>query len=312
MLSRTASCLYWLGRYVERISYVARLLEVAQRMSAMTSTGAMTEWRSALIASGGEPAFLERHTTVDAVAIIDFLARDKTYPSSLVSSLEAARHNARTVRGAITVDMWDAINGAWLESRALSDRDFSRGYLSQTLDWFKMRATLFNGAHSNTMLRSDAFFFVSLGIFNERADNTARILDVKYHVLLPSYEQVGGGLDYGHWTAILRAVSAQRAYHLLYKDRVKPWNVAELMLLRPEAPRSLRSCYHQITTNLDLLNGHYSSRGGECHRLAGELHARLRYGRIEDIFQRGLHEFLTEYIDRNIDLGKEIETFYFN
>ncbi|MEO1016580.1 MAG: alpha-E domain-containing protein [Pseudomonadota bacterium] len=312
MLSRTASCLYWLGRYVERMSYVARLLEVAQRMSAMTSSSAMTEWRSALIASGGEPEFLERHTTIDAAAIIDFLGRNKSYSSSIIASMEAARHNARTVRGAITVDMWDAINGTWLEARSLSDRDFSRGYLSQTLDWFKMRAILFNGAHSNTMLRSDAFYFVSLGTYIERVDNTSRILDVKYNVLLPSYEQVGGGLDYGQWTAILRAVSAQRAYHFLYKDRVKPWNVAELMLLRRETPRSLRACYDEITSNLDLLNDHYQSRGGECHRLAGELHARLRYGRIEDIFQGGLHEFLTEYIDRTIDLGGEIENFYFN
>ena len=169
---------------------------------------------------------------------------------------------------------------------------------------------LFRGAYSSTMLRSDAYWFARLGSHVERADNTARILDVKYHVLLPDYESVGGGLDYHHWTSILRAVSALRAYHWVYRDRVKPWNVAELMILRPEMPRSLRACYDEITSNLDHLGATYGGHYGECHRLAGELHARLRFGRIDNIFQTGLHEFLTEYIDRTLELGDEISDFF--
>jgi uncharacterized alpha-E superfamily protein len=160
------------------------------------------------------------------------------------------------------------------------------------------------------MLRNSAYYFTQLGTFVERADNTARILDVKYHVLLPTPEDVGGVLDYYQWQAILRAVAAVRSYHWVYHDRLRPWYVAELLILRPEMPRSLRSCYAQITRYLDLLAERYGSKRGECHRQAGETDARLRFGRIDDIFQGGLHEFLTELIEDTRRLGDEIAKFY--
>ena len=308
MLSRTANNLYWLTRYMERMDYVARLLEVGQRMAGLSRGG--EEWRSALIAAGCEPGFHKKHETVTTAAVIDFLFRDPDNPSSIQSCITTARQNARAVRTAITTDMWEALNGTWQESRELFGSDFRPGDLNRATDWVKTRAVLFRGAYASTMLRSEAYWFARLGSHIERADNTARILDVKYHVLLPDYEAVGGGLDYHHWTSILRAVSALRAYHWVYRDRVKPWNVAELMILRPEMPRSLRACYDEITSNLDLLGATYGGRYGECHRLAGELHARLRFGRIDNIFQTGLHEFLTEYIDRTLELGDEISTFF--
>jgi uncharacterized alpha-E superfamily protein len=171
------------------------------------------------------------------------------------------------------------------------------------------RSLLFLGAYGSTMLRNDAYYFLRLGTFLERADNTSRILDVKYHILLPEFSGVGGGLDYHQWSAILRAVSALRAYHWVYNDRVQPWKVAELLILRPEMPRSLRASYDHIAEAMTALAGAYN-RTGECHRLAGELHSRLKYGKVDGIFQSGLHEFLTEIVDSTTDLGNEIAKFY--
>ncbi len=308
MLSRTANNLFWLNRYMERMDYVARLLEVGQRMAGLS--GSPEEWRSALVAAGCEPGYFEKHDEVATDRVVDYLVRDLDNPSSVRSCITTARKNARAVRTAITTDMWEAINGTWQESRELFARSLGQESLNQATDWVKTRSVLFRGAYASTMLRNDAYCFARLGSYIERADNTARILDVKYHALLPRSESVGGGMDYYQWTAILRAVSALRAYHWFYKDRVSPWNVAELMILKPEMPRSLRACYDEIAANLDQLGAAYGSRQGECHRLAGELHAGLRYGRIDNIFQTGLHEFLTQYIDRTFDLGDEISAHY--
>ncbi len=310
MLSRTANNLFWMARYVERAEFVARLLEVALQMSGMKSREGRTEWNSALIASGCEAGYFAKYDEVTARNVVDYLARDPDNPSSIYSCLSTARQNARSVRTALTVDSWEAINGTWLDIQVAGRQRFAIENLDNMLSWVKRRALQFNGAYNNTMLRGDAFYFCRLGTYLERADNTARILDVKYHVLLPEYEQVGGLLDYYHWRAILRAVSALRAYHRFYRDRISPWNVAELLILQPQLPRSLRGCYDQVTGNLDLLAGQYGGQTGECHRLAGEFHARLRYGRIQDVFDSGLHEFLTETIDRSIVLGKEIQRFY--
>lgn len=310
MLSRTASNLFWLARSVERMDYVARLLDVAQRMSVLATPNSLNEWHSSIIAAGCEAPFFKLHPRTDEVAVVDYLARDPRNPSSIVSCLNQARNNARAVRAALTMDVWESINAAYLEARSLDEGSFSRDNLGTFLDWVKRQALLFNGAYTNTLLRTDSYYFLRLGTFLERADNTARILDVKYHILLPSFEKVGGSLDYYQWAAILRSVSARRSYHVLYKGRVVPWQVAEMLILRPEMPRSLRACYEQVLENLDILAQRYGGRAGEPHRLAGEMHARLRYGRIEDIFQRGLHEFLTDTIDRTVVIGEEIHKFY--
>jgi uncharacterized alpha-E superfamily protein len=236
--------------------------------------------------------------------------RDPDNPSSILSCIETARRNARAVRTALTVEMWSAINETWMRVHERLAPALDGEQLSAGLEWIKERSQLFSGAYNSTMLRNDAYFFTRLGTFLERADNTARILDVKYHVLLPQDEGVGGAMDYYQWQAILRSVSALRGYHWVYQDRLKPWLVAELLILRPEMPRSLLSCYDEITQYLDLLAQAYGSKRGECHRFAGELHARLRYGRIQDIFQAGLHEFLTDVIEGTKTLGREISDLY--
>jgi uncharacterized alpha-E superfamily protein len=311
MLSRTAESLYWLARYVERAENIARLLDVGQRMASLsvdTEAGAR-EWHSTIVAAGCEASFYAGNGTPAGEAVIEHLARDPANPSSILSCLETARRNARNVRTALTRDMWEAINSTWMGLRQFKDEDFSAERIGGFLEWVKVRSLLFDGTVTNTMMRNDAYWFTRLGTFVERADNTARILDVKFHLLLPAYETVGGTLDYYQWAAILRSVSALRGYHFLYRDRVKPWLVAELLILRPEMPRSLATCFNEITAQLELLAGAYGQRG-ECHRLAGQMHAALRYGKIEQIFQSGLHEFLTRFIDDSIALGDEITTQY--
>src|SRR3984885_14742132 len=300
MLSRTADSLFWLARYVERAENVARIVLVGHRMASIAqSLGSLgDEWLSTLIATGCDQDFFEKYSEASPAAVIDFLVRDPDNVSSVFSCLETARRNARAVRTALTVDMWDALNETWLKARDFASQKMTLDTAPAFLEWVRERSQLFNGAYDSTMLRNDAFYFTRLGTFLERADNTARLLDVKYHVLLPESEGVGGALDYYQWQAILRSVSGLRSYHWVYHERLKPWLIAELLILRPEMPRSLFACFDQIATQLDQLSQRYGGKRGECHRLAGEMHAKLRYGRIQDIFQQGLHEFLTEFIDR--------------
>jgi uncharacterized alpha-E superfamily protein len=311
VLSRTADSLFWLARYMERAENVARILSVGQRLSSIASLQpARNEWHSTLVAVGCEPSFFAKHPAATSEAVIDYLVRDPENPSSILTCLQTARSNGRNVRTALTVDMWEVLNDTWLAARSFGPRDFTPDRLAVFLDWVKQRALMFNGAYNATLLRLDGYHFTQLGTFVERADNTARLLDVKYHVLLPEGAGVGGAIDYYQWESILRAASALRAYHFVYHARLQPWLIAELLILRPEMPRSLLSCYGQITRYLERLAERYGGDRGECHRLAGELHARLLYGRTERIFQDGLHEFLTEFIDRTADLGREISDFY--
>ena len=310
MLSRSASNLYWLARYVERMDYAARLLDVAQRMSVLSTSSTVNEWRSAIIAAGCEDAYEAMGGTADQESVVHFMTREPSNPSSMMNCLFQARNNARAVRAEITIDVWEAINSAYLEARQFTEATYAQDNFPVFVDWVKRQALLFNGAYSNTLLRTDSHDFLRVGTFIERADNTARILDVKYHILLPSYEPVGGALDYYQWSAILRAVSARRGYHVLYKQRLVPWQVAEMLILRQEMPRSLRACYEQVMINLDRLSGHYGGQAGAPHRYTGEMLARLRYSSIDEIFQTGLHEFLTETIERTAVVGAAIDDFY--
>jgi len=309
MLSRAAASLFWLARYMERMDNLARLIEAAQSMAGVLSE--TEEWRSALTAAGVDELYDATHETLTPESAARYLCCGADNPSSILNCLSLARINARAMRTALTRDMWDAVNQGWLEARALTDRHFSFAMLPDTLDWARTISTRFTGAFETTMLRNEIYWFTRLGLFLERADNTARILDVKYHLLLPQDSSgVGGMLDYYQWTSVLRAVSAVRSYQWIYREEVRPWNVAELLMLRPEMPRSLRACYDNITICLDELANAHGGRRGECHRLAGAIAAELRYGRIGDIFQSGLHEALTEHIERTAELGDHIAALY--
>jgi uncharacterized alpha-E superfamily protein len=311
MLARTADNLFWLARYIERTDYVTRLLQVANRVGeTQVSDGAEqgSEWHSTIVAAGCETEFYAKHEKATEQNVTHFLISDLDNTSSILSCLETARRNARSVRTALTSDMWEAINGTWLGLRDHNLANLEPSRVASFLDWTKERAGLFQGAYSNSMLRTDSFYFTRLGSVLERADNTARILDVKYHILLPRPDHVGGVIDYYQWAALLRVVSALRAYHAIYPGRITAPRVAELLILKPELPRSLIYCYEQVSRTLELIKeGPHQS---EAHRMAGGLHAQLRYVRIDDIFRQGLHEYLTDLIDRTAVLGREIATAY--
>jgi uncharacterized alpha-E superfamily protein len=313
MLSRVASTLYWMSRYVERAENTARVLDVAWRMSLLVKEPDLQdqEWFAPLNITGTLFPFAGRHNEVCAREVLHFMALDHENPSSIFSCAKHARENARAVRGAITSEMWEVLNSTWLEMQHMDEEKMHARGVSAFFDWVKERSHLFRGVTFGTLHRDDAYEFARLGTHMERADSTARILDVKYHLLLPGESSgVGGMLDYYQWTSVLRAVSAVRSYQWVYREEVHPWNVAELLMLRSEMPRSLRSCYDTITGCLDELSKIHGGKRGECHRLAGAIASKLRFGRIEDIFQAGLHEHLTEHIEQTSLLGDQIANLY--
>jgi len=311
MLSRTADNLYWLARYVERAEYLARILEATQRLTALplAYVGESNEWESAVATAGCAGAFYAVFPEANEENVTDFLAFSMDNPSSIRSCFEAARTNARAVRTALTMEMWDAINGTWLELKRYGNGPTSREELSRFLRWVQESSLLFDGSAYRTMLRNDAYSFTRLGVFMERADNTARILDVKYHMLLPAHEHVGGPLDYFQWAAILRSVSALTSYHWVYRESLKPWLVADLLILKEEMPRSLASCYENIVTHLDKVASAYG-RQGPSQRLARGVRTRLQNSRMDEIFQTGLHEFIQTFISDNNRIGTTISQQY--
>ena len=310
MLSRTADSLYWTGRFVERADYMARILDAATRLSALpTSSGSPgNPWESAVLSAGVGKIFAECHALIDEPTVREFLAFDPRNPGSIAGCLRAARANARSVRTALTVELWEAINDAW---NALERMKKPRGREAFTgfLDWVKGVTLAFDGAAHRTMLRNDAYGFLQLGAEIERADNTARLLDVKYHLLLPVGEPVGGGLDYFQWTTLLREVSALTAYRWVYRESVKPWLVADLLILNRQMPRSLASCQKKIMEYLDGMADAYG-RQGESQRVAAAMLDQLSSARIDDIFQSGLHEFIAEFLVGNNRLGLAVAEQY--
>jgi len=306
LLSRTADHLYWMARYIERAENMARVLDVTHNMS-LVLNAAETEaelWTPALQISGNIEAYEAAYDEYTASNVIHYLSMDENNPASIYCCLRAARENARSVRAAMSSETFENINSLWLEFSQFIGNDLAKGGLHEFCDWVKSRSHLFRGVSFGTMLRDDAFRFLRLGTFIERADNTARLLDVKYHLLQGEDENEDSAVDYYEWSAVLRSVSAFQAYQKIFSDTIEPWRVAELLILREDMPRSLHACFAEITPILDQLN---SERGSECRRLAGELHSRLRYGRMQDIFAEGLREFLEEFLMRNNKLGLEIQ-----
>lgn len=317
MLARTADNLFWLARYMERADFIARTIEATLRLEYLPRGGAedpRTEWLSALEAAGAHESFEEKYGEINETDAVEYLTFDRDNPSSICNCLEYARANGRAVRTALTAETWTAINDAWLELKRFeatrrAAKELSRDALTRFLDYVKKASLDFDGACYRTMLRNDAYYFNRVGLFLERADNTARLLDVKYHLLLPANEQIGGPLDYFQWVAILRAVSANTAYHWVYRDRVKPWHVADLLILRSEMPRSLIYCYENLDRSLDdLARGNGSSGGAQ--RLARGMVQKLERSRMDDIFQGGLHEFVTDFIEDNARLASTISEQY--
>jgi uncharacterized alpha-E superfamily protein len=316
MLGRTANDLFWMSRYIERAENIARLLEVGYRIALLPREGhgQDEEWQSTLRSAGSEQRYLEKYGTYDSTNVINFMLFEADNPSSVYSCLASARRNARAQRIALTREMWESLNSAWIDFSAQDPAKLRSNELPHLFDWIKQRSALFRGALLNTILRNDTFYLTQLGTFLERADNTARILDVKYYVLLPHNEFVGGEIDSVQWAAILRSVSAHRSYRWVYKSSYKPWRVADYLILNRQMPRSLRSCYQEIVPALDELAAFYgaarSEKENRCQALARETMNLLATGDMTTIFQSGLHEFLLDFIARNNRLANEISRAY--
>lgn len=314
MLGRTAASLYWMARYMERAENIARLIEVGYRGSLVPDVGVgyRVDWEATLIASGCMPAFAASGAPITAERVQHFLLFDPLHASSVRCCLETARNNGRSVRTALTREMWEALNSAWNEFLAFRPADLGPDKLPELLDWVRLRAALFRGAMIGSLLRDEGYHFSQLGTFAERGEDTARILDQKYTILLPSNEAAGGDGNLYQWEMVLRSVGAHRSYRHFYKDRYRPTAVAEFLMLRPEMPRSLLFCAEWLTGSVRAL--HERTGGGAASlALAEAATAELAGTTMKAIFRAGLHEFLTAYLSRQIALSDSIVTeFHFN
>jgi uncharacterized alpha-E superfamily protein len=301
-----------MSRYMERAENMARLLEVGYRISLMPGAvdGHRDEWHSTLQSAACDITYDQKHSEITGAKVIQFLIFDEDNPSSIRASIKTARNNGRAVRTALTRDVWESINTTWNELSQVKSSSITADRLPVFLDWIKQRVMSFRGALLGTMLRNDTYYFSQVGNFLERADNTARILDVKYFILLPKPTDVGSDLDMQQWAQILRSVSAHRSYRWFYRDsKYRPWMISEFLILKEEMPRSLVFTYYWINQALEGLGNLYGKRY-DCHDLAHETYHRLKKGNMDDIFQAGLHEFLQDFISGNAKLSASIAKNY--
>ncbi len=307
MLSRTADHLFWMSRYMERAENTSRMLDVNYQTSLLPQSDDAAEkgWKGLLSISELSGDFAKRYGTIEPRHVMDYMVRDAANPSSIRSCLMAARENARAVRGTLTTEVWETQNQTWLEfQRMIAGDDFERDP-SALFEWVKFRSHLSRGVTVGTMLQDEAFHFIRIGSFLERADNTARLLDVKFHAVESEFFGAGGSgrdieFDFYHWSAILRSVSGFEVYRKAYRNVIRPEKVAELLILRPDMPRSLAACIHEVVANLQRVA---NVQSGETLRRAGRLMADLEYGRIDEILATGLHAYLTQFLERVATLG---------
>ncbi|MFK7943054.1 MAG: alpha-E domain-containing protein [Paracoccaceae bacterium] len=305
--SRTAESLYWLARYVERADSTARLIEMGHRMAMIPGSRSHQEWKSVAAASGCLDKF-EDPDGITQTDIIRTLVLDKDNTSSIRACLEAARANARSVRTALTIQLWEALNDGWRKLELMDVADVQRD-LSGLLDWVKLRGATIRGASTSTMLRDDAYVFLGLGGFVERADMTLRLLDVKSYLLLPETDVVGGGRDHHQWTSLLYATSAVRAYHHVYRSDYSPWNIADFLILNRRFPRSVAFSYAKIAHCLGLLSEMYGE-DHECNSAASEMVAAFQRLQMGEIFRDGLSEFVREAVLKTNRLNSQIYAAY--
>jgi uncharacterized alpha-E superfamily protein len=317
MLSRTADHLFWMARYTERAENTARMLDVNLQTALLPQTDTEAEriWRSTLGISELLPAYEARYgATIKSSDVLDFMTRDPKNTSSILSCLQAARENARAVRGTLTTEVWEAHNDTWLDLQRRIGGGMLERDPSQLFEWVKFRSHQSRGVTIGTMLKDEAFWFIRLGTHLERADNTARIIDVKFHGnadLLPlnysGRSRPTGATetqrDFYHWAAVLRSTSAFEVYRKVYRDVITPERVAELLILNPSMPRSLASCFNEVVLNLAQIA---NAQSNETERRAGMIASDLRYGRIDDVFHTGLHAYLTGFLEKVGDLGNRI------
>lgn len=312
LLARHASNLFWIGRYIERGETQARLLEVGVRNALIpnASGGFRNEWESVLSATGANLGFLQKYgSDIRQRNIESYLFFDEDNPSSVYSCVLATRENARIVRTALTSQTWDAINTALQEIRELKRTERSKLSINDLIDWTLRQAALIRGTVEDTQLRVDGYDFLNIGLYLERGDSTARLLDVKYFVLLPEVSYVGSGLDNYQWRTILRAMSAHRAFNWAYGGEVTPRKIADFLILNRKAPRSLITCAEEANWHLNRLARAYG-KTTRVHTQSRNLLAYLAELTVDDIFEEGLHEFLTRTISEIAALSNTITDVY--
>ena len=309
MLSRTADHLFWMSRYTERAENTARMLDVNYQTSLLPQSAAVARvgWQGLLSISELLSTYNAKYGDIVQRDVMEFMVKDEENPSSIISCLRAARENARAVRGSLTTEAWETQNQTWLEARRmLRDGEFERDP-AQFFDWVKFRSHLSRGVTQGTMLQDEAFNFLRLGTFLERADNTARLVDVKFHAVESDFfgtaSEKDQEYDFYHWSSILRSVSGFEIYRKVYRDVIKPERVADLLILRADMPRSLHASLVEVVSNLAQVSNDQSA---ETQRRAGKLLADLQYARIDEILATGLHAFLTQFLDRVNELGMRI------
>lgn len=305
MLSRTADHLFWMARYMERAENTARILDVTYRLSLLPQSEAevQTMWGGMLKIMELEDAFHVRHDAITPEAVLAFMIFDRENPGSIYRCLRATRENAHAVRGTLTSELWETSNETWLKMRDFTLPKMMESGPGAFFEWVKYRSHLSRGVTIGTMLQDESLRFIRLGTFLERADNTARILEVKYLNLLPGSEDDVHTADYYQWSALLHSVSAFEVYRRVYRDQITPLRVAELLVLRADMPRSLARSMKEVYSNLSRLS---NVRSAETERLAGELESHLHFGRIESIFEGGFRQYLENFRDRIFDLGCRI------
>ena len=310
MLGRVAEGIFWLYRYLERAENTARLLAAGHRMALTRRTDEATqEWRSVLITLELDEDYDKVHQGYSGAQVCDFVLRARTNPNSVLSMFERARTNARTCRSAITREVWEAINEGWMNLRELLSRPVREANLGPVLAAIRRESSLARGATHGSMLRNEIYAFARLGTFLERADNTARILDVKYYLLLPSLSYVGTALDSGQWENVLRSLSGERAFSWLNAGRIDARSITEFLLLDERFPRSLRFCQGAMHENLDALARHHGGKG-LAHESLARIDAMLDDRTVEQVFEHGLHEFIRGFITANAAIADGIARNY--
>lgn len=306
MLGKTANGLFWMYRHLERAENLSRLIETGQRI-ALTRLGATDdEWRSILKTAGVCEGFDATYETLTKEAAIDWLLRDRDNHSSVLSNIAAARHNARMVRTALTHEVWEAMNGTYMRTKELLARKVTERDLPGALGAIRQGTALVRGTTQGTLLRNDIYDFASIGTYLERADNTARLLDVKYYVLLPSVSAVGSTVDNVQWETILRAVSGRGGFRMAYGSGAGPRDIAEFLILDRRMPRSLAFCARRVHEKLGYLAGTYGHRPPALGKIDHLEKTYLSHD-IDAVFDYGLHEFIEQMLVLLGDVGRQIE-----
>ncbi|MFC4276001.1 alpha-E domain-containing protein [Achromobacter aloeverae] len=312
MLSRTADNLFWMCRYVERAENTARMLDVNLQMSLLPQDEATRErsWRALMRISELQNQFDARYPEGSPRDVLRFMVRDEDNPSSIYACLRLARENARAVRGSLTTEVWETYNTTWLELLKHLRMDLPERNPGEFFEWVKFRSHVARGVMIGTMLEDEALHFLRLGMYLERADNMARMLDVKFHEYergdetRQEVESAGAThTEFYRWAAILTSVSGLEIYRKVYRDVIAPDRVAELLILHGDMPRSLLASMRAVAGTLALVA---NDRSAETGRRAGKLCAELQYARVEDILADGLHRYLEQFLERTNDLGNRI------